>query len=87
MRKKTLTFVSVLLAYAIVLAFKYLGFSVPFGLSFIFAGLVLAPVLLIPLMVANKPLLAWRKARGRDIEDEERYEDEATGMISLRPRQ
>jgi hypothetical protein len=54
------------------------------GLSPLFAGLVLAPVLLVPLTFVNKYLLAWRKTRGRDIEDEERYEHD--GVISLRPR-
>jgi len=37
-------------------------------------------------MLINQRILAWRKAHGRDIEDEERYENEASGIISLRPR-
>ena len=86
MRKKTLTVVSALLAYAIVFGAKYLGFAAPALLGSWFAGLLLASLLLLPLAYLNKPLLAWRKAHGRDIEDEERYEDQATGMISLRPR-
>ena len=86
MRKKTLAVVSALLAYAIVFGLRFVGLSVPFGLAPILAGLFLAPVLLVPLALLNKYLLTWRKARGRDIEDEERYEDEATGIISLRPR-
>ena len=36
----------------------------------------------------NRSLLEWRKARGRDIEVEERYESDRIdhGMISLRPK-
>jgi len=87
MRKKTLAGLSAFLAWAIAFALPVAGVRIPLGLSPLFAGLVLAPVLLVPLTIINKRLLAWRKTRGRDIEDEERYEDEATGIISLRPRE
>lgn len=87
MRKKTLALLSGLLAYAIAFALPVVGVRIPLGLSPVFAGLVLVPVLLVPLTIMNKRLLVWRKTRGgRDIEDEERYEDDATGIISLRPR-
>jgi hypothetical protein len=85
MRKSSLTGLSVVLAYAIVFALRFGGVSIPFALSPLFAGLFLAPVLLVPLTLINKYLLAWRKARGRDIEDEEKYEHD--GIISLRPRE
>jgi hypothetical protein len=34
----------------------------------------------------NRPLLAWRKERGRDIEEEEKHEIVESDIISLRPR-
>jgi hypothetical protein len=34
----------------------------------------------------NKRLLAWRKARGRDLKEEARYEIEEADIISLRPQ-
>jgi len=36
---------------------------------------------------ANQFVLAWRKSRGRDIEEEEKYEFDEADIISLRPRQ
>jgi hypothetical protein len=84
MRKTTLAGLSTFLAYAFVFALRFGGVPIPFAFSPLLAGLVLAPVLMVPLTLVNKYLLAWRKARGRDIEDEERYEHD--GVISLRPR-
>ena len=49
------------------------------------ASLVLAPFLVLLLTPLNKRLLAYRKARGRDILEEERYESDQ-GMISLMPK-
>ena len=86
MRKRTLTGVCVFLAIAVILGLRIVGLSIPFGLSPLVVGFVLVPILMVPLTFLNKPLLAWRKQRGRDIEDEERYEDDASGIISLRPR-
>jgi hypothetical protein len=86
-RKSTLAMLSGLLAYVIVFGLWFVGVSIPFGLSPLFAGLFLAPLLLAPLTFLNKRLLAWRKGRGRDIEEEEKYENEAAGVISLRPRE
>ena len=75
---------SALIAYIIVFSLRLLSITIPFGLSHIFAGLFLTPLLLLLLTPLNKYLLAWRKARGRDIEEEEKYEQ--NGVISLRPR-
>lgn len=86
MRKKTLAGVCVGLAIVLVFLLRFVGLSIPFGLSPLLVGFVLFPVLMVPLTLLNQQLLGWRKARGRDIEDEEKYEDEATGIISLRPR-
>ena len=85
MRKSTLGGLSVLLAFAIIYVLRFAGLSISFLLSPLVAMLVLAPLLLLPLAALNKHLLAWRKARGRDIEEEEKYEHD--GVISLRPRE
>ena len=50
------------------------------------AGLFLATLIAIPLTMLNRHLLEYRTARGRDIEEEEKYEDEGTGISSLRPK-
>jgi hypothetical protein len=92
MRKRTLAVLSFLLSLPIVYGINFLarsnGLWVPFPgfASHLVAALVLAPLLLIPLARMNRPLLAWRKKRGRDIEEEEKHEIEETDMISLRPR-
>ena len=86
MRKRTLAGVCVFLALVILLALKFLGVSVPLMWVPLLVGLALVP-LLMPLMnLLNKRLLAWRKTRGRDIAEEEKYEVGETGIISLRPR-
>jgi hypothetical protein len=86
MRKKTLAGVCLLLAIVILVALRFAGVKVPFGFSPLFAYLVLFPLLMVPLAFLNKYLLAWRKTRGRDIEDEEQYEVGTIDIISLRPR-
>jgi hypothetical protein len=45
------------------------------------------PLLSLALTPLNKRLLSWRKERGRDIEDEVKYEIDEADIISLRPRQ
>ena len=86
MRKRTLASICSLLALVIVLAMGFLRVKTPHNIPFFVIYLVLMPLLLVPMTAVNKRLLAWRKARGRDIEDEERYEIEGTDVISLRPR-
>jgi len=44
----------------------------PHNIPFFVIYLVVTPLLLLPLTALNKRLLAWRKARGRDIEDDDR---------------
>jgi len=51
------------------------------------ASFIIVPLLLIPLTALNQYILAWRKAQGRDIEEEEKHEFEEADIISLRPRQ
>lgn len=48
------------------------------------AALALSSVLTYFLTPLNRRLLDWRKARGRDIEEEERFETDH-GMIRLTP--
>lgn len=48
-------------------------------------ALVLAGVVSVILTPLNRRILGWRKARGRDIDEEERYESDY-GMISLTPK-
>ena len=86
MRKRTLTAVCSITAFVLLFLLSFLGIRVPFGLSPLIVFLVLVPLLMIPLTFLNNHLLAWRKARGRDIEEEERYEIEGADIISLRPQ-
>ena len=86
MRRKTLAAVCSILAFGIVFALRFVGIKVPFGLSLFIVFLVLVPLLMLPMAVLNKRLLAWRKIRGRDIEEEEKYENEDAGVISLRTK-
>lgn len=48
-------------------------------------ALVFALIVLTILTLLNRRILDWRKARGRDIEEEERHESDY-GMISLTPK-
>ena len=60
------------------------AFPVDLGpVSHIFYSALLTPLLLIPLARLNRPLLAWRKKRGRDIEEEEKHEIAGSDIISL----
>ena len=93
MRKRTLGNVCFILALVILVAVKLLASSQGIHLpvvgfvSPLIASFILVPLLLIPLTAINQRILAWRKARGRDIEAEERHEFDDADIISLRPRQ
>ena len=86
MRKRTLAAVCSVLALLIVLTMGVFRVKTPHNIPFFVIYLVLMPVLSVVLTPLNKRLVAWRKTRGRDIQDEERYEIEGTDIISLRPR-
>lgn len=86
MRKRTLAVCCSILAIGVLLALRLVGFSVPLGLAPLMVFLVLVPLLMVPMTLLNKRLLAWRKQGGRDIEEEERYEREGAGIISIRPK-
>ena len=93
MRKKTLSGICFLLAVAIVYLLNWLASSQGIRLPFIgyvtplIASLIFVPLLLSPLTFLNQYVLAWRKRRGRDIEEEEKHEFDEADIISLRPRQ
>lgn len=93
MRKKTLVGVSFILTFAILYLLRWfaasIGMRVPFVgyVSHITASLIIMPLMLIPLTALNTYILKWRKARGRDIEAEEKHEFDEADIISLRPRQ
>lgn len=80
MRKQTLGVIFIVMTFLLIFFFKPLIRSYPF--FFIFYIL-----LLIALIMFNQRIRAWRKARGRDIEEEEKYENVETGIISLRPHE
>lgn len=91
MRKQTLAGLCFALSLAIVyglrLLARSLGVNIPL-ISYAYplvVSCVLAPLLLIPMSKLNRHLRDWRKARGRDIEEEEKYENVEAGVISLRP--
>jgi hypothetical protein len=92
MRKK-LSSLCFILALAIVYVLRWFASSQGIRLPLIgyvsplIASFIVVPLLLIPLTALNQYILAWRKARGRDIEEEEKHEFEEADIISLRPRQ
>lgn len=93
MRKRNLLSVCFILAFAIVFLLRTLARSQGIRLPFIgivspmIASFIIVPLLLIPLTALNQYVLAWRKAHGRDIEEEEKYEFAESDIISLKPRQ
>ena len=84
MRWKLLPGVSALISVSILILLNLFHLRTPFGLSPFLIFWVLGPLLMIPLTPLNRKLLAWRKQRGRDIEEEEHYEIDGTDFISLR---
>ena len=84
MRKRTLAAVCSVLALLIVLAMGFFRVKTPHNIPFILMYVVLMPLMSLVLTPLNKCLLAWRKARGRGIPDEENYEIKAAGIIGLR---
>ena len=83
MRWKLLPGVSFSISVLVLILLNLFHIRIPFALSPILIVWVLAPLLMIPLTPLNRKLLAWRKQRGRDIEEEERFEIEGTDFISL----
>ncbi|MDX6404988.1 MAG: hypothetical protein QOH70_2443 [Blastocatellia bacterium] len=86
MRKRTLASVCSGLGLLVVLAMGVFHVKTPHNIPFFVIYLVATPLLSVALAPFNKRLLAWRKKRGRDVDEEEKYEIEEAGIISLRPR-
>jgi hypothetical protein len=93
MRKKTLYSICFFLATALIIVLQSVASAQGINLPFIglvspsVAAFLLVPILIVPLALINKRILAWRKAQGRDIEAEEKHEFGEADIISLRPRQ
>lgn len=83
MRKRTLSAVCSVLALLIVLAMGFFRVKTPHNIPFFVIYLVLMPLLSVALTPLNRRLSAWR---GRDIDEEEKYEIEEADVITLRPR-
>ena len=86
MGKKTLAGMCSVLALLTILAMGFFRVRTPHNIPFFVIYLVLMPLLSVAMTPLNKRLLAWRKARGRDLEEEGKHEIEEAGIISLRPR-
>lgn len=67
MKKSTLASASSALALLIVLAMGFFRVKTPHNIPFFVIYLVLMPLLSLAMAPMNKRLLAWRKARGRDL--------------------
>jgi|SRR5688572_11871211 len=93
MRKKTLISACFLLSFGIVYLLSWFAASIGIRLPFVgyvsplVASVIIVPLVLVPVTALNTYILKWRKARGRDIEAEEKHEFDDAGIISLRPRQ
>lgn len=88
---RTATFLSICAAIAaaitllIHVGIAYIGLNPPFGDSLIFEAIKFAfvvPVVVLALNPVNQQIRNWRKARGRDVEEEEKFETES-GIISI----
>jgi hypothetical protein len=86
MRKSTLAIVCSVLALLVMLAMGFFRVKTPHNIPFFVIYIVSMPLFNALLTPLNQRLLAWRKARGRDVEEESKYEIEEAGIISLRPR-
>ena|SRR5213593_3637718 len=93
MRQKTLAAVCLVLTCAILYGFQWLASSYTIHLPLIgavsplIAAVIVVPPVLIAVATLNLRILAWRKAHGRDIAEEEKHEFDDADIISLRPRQ
>jgi hypothetical protein len=77
--------IALLLANVLPSLARWVGIHWPPMISPLFASFILTPVLLAVASKLNERLLAWRKVNGRDIEEEEKYENPDADIISLRP--
>ncbi len=80
MRNQTLAGICVFFGIAVGVGMWSLGYSMPFGLSPFVSTLIVVPLLLLILTPLNHRLL---KARGRNLEEEQRHELAESEMITL----
>lgn len=86
MRKSTLAIICSVLGLLVMLAMGFFRVKTPHNIPFFVIYIVSMPLFNVALTPLNQRLWAWRKARGRDVEEEAKYEIEEAGIISLRPR-
>jgi hypothetical protein len=93
MRPKTLHAILLILACAILFALKWLASTYTIHLPLIgnvspvIAAVIILPLVLITVAAFNQRIITWRKARGKDIVEEQAHEFDDADIISLRPRQ
>jgi|ERR1044072_1456611 MFS superfamily sulfate permease-like transporter len=93
MRANTLHAILLVLALVILLGLKWLASSYTVHLPVIgdvsplIAAVIVLPLVFVGVAVLNQPILAWRKAHGKDIVEEQKHEFDDADIISLRPRQ
>ncbi len=92
MRRSTFTIVSAIIfgVVGVALNSRLVAYDIDFWIYlgiWLGVGSIVGGVLEFVLARLNTRMLAYRKAHGRDIEEEERYESELIdhGMISLHP--
>src|SRR5207237_7522713 len=93
MRPKTLHAILLILACAILAGLKWLASSYTIhvpgigGVSPVIATVIVLPLVLVSVAALNQRILAWRKAHGKDIAEEQTHEFDDADIISLRQRQ
>jgi hypothetical protein len=93
MRPKTLHAILLILACAILFGLKWLASTYTIHLPLIgnvspvIAAVIILPLVLITVAAFNQRIITWRKARGKDIVEEQAHEFDDADIISLRPRQ
>jgi lipopolysaccharide export LptBFGC system permease protein LptF len=93
MRPNTLHAILLVLACIILAGLKWLASSYTIHLplagnvSPVIAAVIVLPLVLVSVAAFNQRIIAWRKAHGKDIAEEQKHEFDDADIISLRPRQ
>jgi hypothetical protein len=93
MRPNTLHVILLILACVILSGLKWLASSYTVHLPLIgnvspvIAAVIVLPLVLVSVAAFNQWIIAWRKAHGKDIVEEQKHEFDDADIISLRPRQ
>ena len=93
MRPNTLYVILLLLACLILSGLEWLASSYVIHLpllgnvSLVIVAVIILPLVLVSVAAFNQRIIAWRKARGKDIVEELKHEFDDADIISLRPRQ